>query len=594
MKSVVELWQTCLYEAGELHCVRIHRDMQTAMSRIRDEGVSFLTITLPAFAKDLDQALCTGIDSNHFAGFRRRGGLPLFLRGFLCRIFDVDGSLRPNIDPSVVRTLRQILLLCSKVEANVTTSRLEAAIDAYVRTDEELFELPDRLLSIFRSASRSLLGDYFAECESRIWSGDWRPRHSTGALATRESANSRYSFRTWTDRLQSVLPWWDELCPFPSEIQDFDVSVLARDEEPPSRVAVVPKTMKGPRIIAMEPVHLQYVQQGILHVMTEVLQLPRFNHLYKVFGWLDQVPNRRLARYGSKDGSFATLDLSEASDRVSLELVNALLDSAPYLRNIILASRSQRALLPDGRVITLKKFASMGSSVCFPIESMVFYIISSIACAEALGVAPSTLPTTRSCEYRVYGDDLIVPVEAAQNLRYWLESFGLKVNARKTFTAGLFRESCGADWFQGHDVSVFKLRAPLPTKGRQYQLLDKGIEFHNRVYDAGWFSLASKVADHLYEVEKRLTCVPPGTDAHALWSWDGPYVVRTCRDLQRCEYKTLIFRQRKPSDPLDGYGAMKKVLWDDTSVMKKLRDRDHLHRDGRSQYVGVHIGWTRS
>lgn len=591
MKSEEELWLTCLQEAGQLHHVRILRDEAYASNRIKEEGMAFLTITLPRFEKDLLSAISLGrVCSNHFIGFRRRGGLPAFLSGFLSRIFDLKGVVRDDFDPSLLRDVRQILLLLSKLEAPITRSREKMAIKAYVDTDSKLVEVPEWRRLIFRSTARALLSEYLCEVERRIWSRSWTPRHSTGVLATRESPNGRYNNTTWTERLQDVLPWWDELTTFPSEIQNFEVSVLARGCEPPAKMALVPKTMKGPRVIVEEPCHMQYVQQGVLHLMSEVLRLRRFKHLYDAFSWDSQSPNRDLARFGSINGSYATIDLSEASDRVSLELAWDLFDSAPYLRSVVFAGRSESVRLPSGDTHFLRKFASMGSSLCFPVESMVFYIIASIAQAEAHAVAPSQLRSSlKYGELRVYGDDIIVPETVAHGALEWLEAYGLKVNVDKTFTTGLFRESCGADWYHGVDVSVFRLRHLLPGSPQQFESFRSTIEFHNHAYSAGWFLVAEYVENLLRRVYPRVPRVPVGTRSFALWSWDGPYAVRTSPTLHRPEYKTLVFKEVKPVDRLDGYGALKKTV---PLMGDQPMENGHLKRAGRSHCVGVYNGWT--
>lgn len=592
MKSVVMLWVACLKEAGDQHHVRIDRDLAYAESRIEQEGDQFLTITLPNFEKDLLTAITQGsIGSNLFVGFRRRGGLPAFLSGFLCHLFNGDGELRVDADITVLRTVRQILLLVSKVKCSVAQKRERQALKAYVDTDASLEEIPESLLADFRDASKALLAPYLAAVESRIWSGDWIPRHSSGALATRESYNSRYSSRTWTERLQAVLPWEHDLAVSPRELIDNldEFSVLASEQEPPSKVTTVPKTMKGPRIIAEEPVWNQFVQQGVLSVMTETLSESRFRPLADIFSWLDQEPNRELARVGSIDGSFATLDLSEASDRVSLQLVEALLAQHPFLRDVVLASRSQRAKLSSGQTIVLKKFASMGSSLCFPMESMVFFIIEAIAWAEHEGIVPSQLRIRGLPRMRVYGDDLIVPSTVAQNLSQRLESYGLRVNTRKSFTTGPIRESCGADWYHGEDISVFKVRDLLPETDHQSELIASAIDLHNRAYSAGWTGVAAAVEESLSKLFRRLPRAPVGTRIPALWTWDNimPNAVRHEPRLQRLQYRSFILRQVKPVDPLEGYGAFKKFALPHSVD----RTADHLERDGRSRYAGVHIGW---
>ena len=61
----------------------------------------------------------------------------------------------------------------------------------------------------------------------------------------------------------------------------------------------------------------------------------------------------------------------------------------------------------------------------------------------------------------MYGDDIIVPSNASADAVAVLRAFGFTPNARKTFTTGSFRESCGGDYFMGYDVrSVYITTEP--------------------------------------------------------------------------------------------------------------------------------------
>ena len=577
MKSVVVLWLTCLEEAGELCDVRTHRDKAYAESRIRTEGTSFLTITLPAFEKDLLTGITQGqVTSDLFTGFRRRGGLPAFLSGFLRLLFDSTGKMRQDAPASVLRAVRQVLLLTSKVEIETTEKRRNAAIQAYLDTDAGIESTGP--MDEFRRAVRTHLDGYLAEVETRLYREEWFPRHSSGQLATRESYNSRFGFLSWTERLQSVLPYWSDLGLSFRQQAEADVRILPRDDEPPVRVALVPKTMKTPRVIAMEPVWMQFVQQGILRLLTDTLREPQHRALFRGFWWKDQEPNRRLAREGSVTGDLVTLDLSEASDRVSLSLVEALLGDHKFLRDAVLAARSERSVLPNGKSISLKKFASMGSALCFPIESMVFYTICQVA-ARRHGLTSTTI--------RVFGDDIIVEREVAQSVIGLLEAFGLKVNARKSFTTGPFRESCGADWFKGENVGVVKLRHPIPGKPHQVDLVRSGVALHNLLYDAGWFSTADKLRKLMRPALPRTLYTEPGSPVSAFWSWSEQPIQRSHPRLHRREHLGYVFRDVAPVDPADGEAALRKF-----SIPHPDRMRDHLERDGRTRCAGMNIAWV--
>jgi hypothetical protein len=579
VKSVAVLWQTCLVEAGEQCHVRTLHDSAYAESRFQTEGLSFLTITLPAFEKDLLTAVQQGqVTSDLFCGFRKRGGLPAFLSGFLRLLFESTGKLRPDAPAFVLRAIRQVLLLGSKIELETSERRRKAAIQAYIDTDEGIESTGP--LDEFQRAVRKHLDAYLADVESRLYRDEWQPRHSSGQLATRESYNSRFGFLTWTDRLHDVLPYWEDMrLSFRQQIE-LDVNVLPRHEEPPVRVTLVPKTMKTPRVIAMEPAWMMFVQQGILHLMTDTLRESRHRKLFNSVWWKDQEPNRLLAREGSVTGKLVTLDLSEASDRVSLSLVETLLGDHQYLLRAVLACRSERSVLPSGEMITLKKFASMGSALCFPIEGLVFYTICQVAVAR-LGLSQSTI--------RVYGDDIVVEDEVAQTVIELLEAFGLKVNTRKSFTTGHFRESCGSDWFRGENVGVVKLRHPMPEKRHQYDLVRSGVEFHNLLYEAGWFSTADKVRELMQPAIPRTLYTVPGSTALAFWSWTEKPRLRSHPTLHRVETRAYLFRENKPDDFADGEAALRKF-----SIPHPDRARNHLERDGRSRCVGMNIGWVPS
>jgi hypothetical protein len=54
--------------------------------------------------------------------------------------------------------------------------------------------------------------------------------------------------------------------------------------------------------------------------------------------------------------------------------------------------------------------------------------------------------------WAVFGDDIIVCREAYDLFCQFLDRLGLRVNLAKSFNQGPFRESCGHDYFKGHDV----------------------------------------------------------------------------------------------------------------------------------------------
>jgi hypothetical protein len=138
----------------------------------------------------------------------------------------------------------------------------------------------------------------------------------------------------------------------------------------------------------------------------------------------------------------------------------------------------------------------MGSALTFPIEAIVFTTIALMGVWSSEGQRP-TLRTAKG-RVSVYGDDIIIPVDATADVIGTLELFGFKVNRSKSFWSGYFRESCGKEYYRGHDVSVVRLRAEVPTSRRDAVLVKRFTDFRNRAYSAGLWG-AVRVCDEVLD-----------------------------------------------------------------------------------------------
>lgn len=206
-----------------------------------------------------------------------------------------------------------------------------------------------------------------------------------------------------------------------------------------NKIAFVPKTARTFRTIAVEPFVNSYLQKGVDNLMRSKLKRIGID-------LTDQETNSYMAYLGSTwddEESFVTIDLSSASDSVSIELCRNLLP--PNWFDVLNSIRSTSFLL-DGKLYPYEKFCSMGNGFCFPLETLLF-----TAAAKACG---GGRPGRDFC---VYGDDIIVRKRVAPRLLELLEVMGFSVNTDKTFIQGPFRESCGRDWFEGKDVRPFIL-----------------------------------------------------------------------------------------------------------------------------------------
>jgi len=124
MKSLMLLWRDVAQDLGDRCAASTTRDIDTVTRRVEHEGISFLTIALPDFGRDFDEAIDQGkVAHAHFAGFRRRGGLPRFLGGFLELVFDrLTGVLLANPSSAAVQAVRQLTRLFSKVSLKCSTT----------------------------------------------------------------------------------------------------------------------------------------------------------------------------------------------------------------------------------------------------------------------------------------------------------------------------------------------------------------------------------------------------------------------------------------------------------------------------------------
>ncbi len=478
-----ELATRCCTESAAL-------DIKHVESRLKSEGESFFTLTLPAFCKDFEKSLDQGACTRElFRGWRRMpstngpGVIPQFLGGFMSLIFDREsGALLEQPDIDAIFAVRQLTLMYGKILLPASEARVQKAIDGYFECEQEVIrfdaERPASLVEEFRQASTVLWGTVLQAVDEDIYYHRIIPRHGPGATADRLKGNRKFDQIEWTERLERVFSWGDFIIPSSRYFQEYlpRVNFLEPGAERPVRVITVPKTLKSPRIIAIEPTCMQYVQQGLLAKFVEYIESPfvwfNSNHNlgFGVVGFTHQEPNQQLACEGSLNGELATLDLSEASDRVSNQLVRAMLDNYPNLAEGVDACRSRKADV-QGKIIRLAKFASMGSALTFPIEAMVFSTIVFMGIAKAISEEEGSrarVDTDLIMRYRsrvrVYGDDIVVPVRFVHQVVELLEAFGLKVNSNKSFWTGKFRESCGKEYYNGHDVSIVRVRREFPSR----------------------------------------------------------------------------------------------------------------------------------
>jgi len=546
------------------------RDVQTMTSRVESEGLSFLTITLPAFANDFEKSLALGyVDSTFFRRFRKNGKIPAFLQGFTSLIFNQEtGRINDEIHElfphdyhsTIVDCVRQICLAFKKVEVDCTPARTYKSLQGFIAIEHsmETFSLLDEDAELFDSVSRVLWGNIFRDFDlERLI-----PHHGPGATADKRMGNQKFIWRVWHDRLEPYFPIAENgysISAFDSSELDL-VTVVSRDNEQPVRVVTVPKTLKSPRIIAIEPCVMQFAQQAIKDYLYKKLESHWLTAGHVNF--LDQSINGSLALTSSNDGQLATIDLSEASDRVPRDLALLMFQSVPDLQESIDSCRSLKASLPWGEVISLKKFASMGSALCFPVESMYFYTI----CVAAL-LRFHNLPVTErnifyvSRSVYVYGDDIIVPSTNAITILDYLQKYNCKVNTSKTFLTGKFRESCGVDAYNGDNVTPVYVRSIQPENRQQASEIISWVQTANLFYYKGFWSTARHMFSRVERITGVLPVVHESSPALGRTSFLGHYSIeRWNRDTHSFEVRGWVPSPVYRTDPLEGYAALQKCL----------------------------------
>ncbi|DAD52101.1 TPA_asm: RNA-directed RNA polymerase [ssRNA phage Gephyllon.1_22] len=200
----------------------------------------------------------------------------------------------------------------------------------------------------------------------------------------------------------------------------------------------VPKSSSIDRCACKEPEFNMYAQKAVGDSIRRSLMRVGIN-------LNDQTVNQRLAREGSIQGNLATVDLSSASDSVTTQLVLRLVPDEWFHLMADLRSPETRI---DGDWHLNEMFSSMGNGFTFELESLIFWAIT-----RAVAYHSET-----KGRISVYGDDIICPSGLNGILGDTLEFFGFKVNPKKSFFEGSFRESCGKHWFAGLDVTPFYVK----------------------------------------------------------------------------------------------------------------------------------------
>ena len=479
---------------------QIRLDYRKLLSRLEHEGLQLFTVTLPSMGKRIDYALSSE-EPLSIPGIQKIPGtqLPKLFGWLLQRVFTGCGKVRSDADPTALKHARQLVYFIYKLELPYERTTNEKVISSFIQNQEELRQLVVDPNDPIIKRARTFVCRLFNGLDPR----NILPRHGPGAVSTGEEVGAKCKFSRIFKSAEGYYPFTGYFTLGGSHIVDRLqwLGQLEELETGTAKVVLVPKDSRGPRLISMEPLENQWLQQGQLKAIVPWLEKHRLTRGHVNF--THQSINRSLALAGSVTGDWVTMDMKDASDRVSLRLVEELFSGTEWLE-ALKATRSSHTVLPDGTIEKLETFAPMGSAVCFPIEAVCFY---ALACA-ALVHEGDTWRQARDSIF-VYGDDIITRRENYSALLQHFPRFGLKFNPGKCCVAGFFRESCGCDAFKGVDVTPIRLRTTWSDRRcRDAGELLSYVEASNSLWRAGYNNTAELIRAMVTDRYGRLPFIP--------------------------------------------------------------------------------------
>lgn len=530
------------------------------LARLNAEGIRFATSTLPLLGKAIDISLTTHEPIKVPCEFRKRKGteLPQLMYDIFKDIYKDNGELRFSWDEALTDAqfralllLRTVCLSFSKVVTSLEKEITDKSLESFskrISKEPNINTSQSSNNDAIREARRLLRLVFDSEYSVRLREFIHEPwgRHGPGAVAGRESGASKWSFEKWPG-LDTRIFAYNE-----------NISLLCnktRTKQPRARAMAVPKDFRGPRIICIEPKENQFAQQGLLDCLMELCS----SHPLTSRSINFQSVERQTQLCYRRD-SVATLDLKDASDNLSLRLARILLPR--WVFKLVTRYRT-RFVEISGKEIKNNAFATMGSAVCFPIQTMIFWALSlgtMISIRDAYrpkkpnGRRATNFERNKALPFHlsVFGDDIICSLWAADEIMRTLEACGLIINKEKTCVFSALRESCGAWVIAERPVSIVRFKSTHISTWRDY------VRWLDYYHESDYGPVKEYILDEL----KAYTTLKK----------------RVCRNLQRVEVRlpTLCQSGRRSTLPdyiglyayfvrnnvaPSSYGTRKRVKW---------------------------------
>lgn len=221
-----------------------------------------------------------------------------------------------------------------------------------------------------------------------------------------------------------------------------------------SELLAVPKDWNKPRLITRESSALTFLQQLARRAMLGSLRLDPDTAEMLGRGKAEvQLKHKLLALKASQTRELATLDLSDASDWISFGQVASVFPAGVMMDLEHCRSEEFSSDRYGENRQCLHIYAGMGNATTFTVMTLMFWAMChAVADYHRLG----------SRFVSVCGDDIIVDRRLACLLveAEILRDFGWRLNTRKSMWRSdvYFRESCGMQAFNGHDVTLTRVK----------------------------------------------------------------------------------------------------------------------------------------
>lgn len=448
--------------------------------------------------------------------------LPLDLLNHSPIMFDFKEFVNTPFSASLLQYILTFCFFGKKLKYSANADLVQLALQDWLDIEDDLTRqiLPDWVDNL------AWLADLVIEKWDPL---DFRPKHGNGSTAEGVvdtwQKNREFWLSTdleeyfylgphyWEFTPCSKQYWYGEAIPMEKKYMKYVTlpwgasTKRGETKQIPARLTFVPKTLFSVRTIGLEPIVKQWAQQGIRPDIERGLEKVLGRHIT----FSDQGRNRLRAQLGSLTCPLDTIDLSAASDRLSWRLVTAIFRR---LIGVLEVTRS-KSIEYRGSEFLLQKFAPMGSSLCFPLQTFTYTLVVAMVYIsfryninfmtkgsfQQMGVTLEMLNSAIKKDdfdaaygyenFTVYGDDIVCDSKLTPAVIYALRALGFVINEEKSFMGPktAYRESCGGFFAYGYDVTYLRYKLGSITRNMAPQKLKPMVDLANAAYELGYHNL---------------------------------------------------------------------------------------------------------